>query len=182
MDRPLRMESAELRWTIAKDWQMKGGTMLELAEVVGLEKHLTVPSRGHAHLVDFWIAIKRSSIGVEWERQFTKIAQNSNARLSSLGFFQALPFTERRGWIVARCADSKVISPSAVENLVRVLVAEVNTRIATPATVRVAKIRPSQERESWTARVRTALADAPAMLLGSGSPQRREPDVDIASS
>ena len=100
--------------------------MLEFAEVVGLEEHLTVPSRGHIELVDFWIAIKRSSVGLEWEEQFTRIAQKSNARLSSLGFFQPLPFTERRGWIVARCADHSLISPGAVEDLVRALVLEVN--------------------------------------------------------
>ena len=66
--------------------------MLELAEVVGLEEHLTVCSRGHEQLVDLWIAIKRSSVGLQWETQFSSIAQKSNAKLSSVGFFQPLPF------------------------------------------------------------------------------------------
>src|SRR6188472_2231707 len=111
--------------------------MLELAEVVGLEEHLTVSSRGHTQLIDLWIAIKRSSVGLLWETQFSRIAQKSNARLSSLGFFQPLPFTERRGWIVARCTDHRLIAPSAVEDLVRVLVAEANERISAPANVTV---------------------------------------------
>lgn len=155
--------------------------MLELAEVVGLEKHLTVASRNHADLVDLWIAIKRSSVGVEWENQFTRIAQSSNARLSSLGFFQPLPFTERRGWIVARCADS-AISPSAVEDLVRALVAEANARISSPVAVPVADIARSTPRESWADRVRTALAGGTAVIVGSGLTPRRDSDVDIASS
>jgi hypothetical protein len=156
--------------------------MLELAEVVGLEEHLTVPSRGHAHLVDFWIAIKRSSVGVEWERQFTRIAQSSNAKLSSLGFFQALPFTERRGWIVARCADCNAISPKAVEDLVRGLVAEANARISTPVTVRGAEVPRAAEHESWTEKVRIAFAGGAALVLGSGLTPRRDRNVDIASS
>ncbi len=153
--------------------------MLELAEVVGLEKHLTVPSRGHTDLVDLWFAIKRSSVGVEWEKQFTRIAQSSNARLSSLGFFQPLPFTERRGWIVARCADSNSISPSAVEDLVRALVAEANARISAPLTIAVANIARSTPLESWTDRVRTVLAGGTAVIVGSGLIRRRDADVDI---
>jgi hypothetical protein len=156
--------------------------MLELAEVVGLEEHLTVPSRGHAHLVDFWIAIKRSSVGLEWERQFTRVAQSANAKLSTQGFFQPLPFTERRGWIVARCADSAVISSSAVEELVRSLVAEANERIVTPVAVRVTSASSSEDGASWAGRVRTVLAGGTAMLLGPQLPQGRERDVDVAPS
>ena len=156
--------------------------MLELAEVVGLEEHLTVPSRDHARLVDHWIAIKRSSVGMEWEKEFTRIAQSSNARLSSLGFFQPLPFTERRGWIVARCADHELISPSAVEDLVRVLVAEANKRISTPVAVTLTNMRPLREHESWTEKVRTVFAGGTAYILGSGLTPRRDSDVDIASS
>ena len=156
--------------------------MLELAEVVGLEEHLTVASRGHTHLVDLWIAIKRSSVGLEWEKQFVRISQKSNVRLSSLGFFQALPFTERRGWIVARCADDKTISPSAVEDLVRAMVAEANARISTPITVTVSHVGPSRDSGSWTEKVRTVFAGTTAFLLGAGLTSRRSGDVDVASN
>ena len=156
--------------------------MLELAEVVGLEEHLTVPSRGHADLVDLWIAIKRSSVGLEWEKQFTRIAQSSSSKLSSQGFFQPLPFTERRGWIVARCADSNAISARAVEDLVRALVAEANTRISTPVAITVADIAHSAPRETWTNKVRTAIANGSALIVGSGLTPRRDNDVDIASN
>ena len=155
--------------------------MLELAEVVGLEEHLTVPSRGHGQLVDLWIAIKRSSAGLEWERQFTRIAQSSNVRLSPAGFFQALPFTERRGWIVARCADGKKISATAVEDLVRALVAEVNARVSAPVPVAAARLRSVADSESWTEKVRTAFATGSALIAGPALSAHRDRDVDIAS-
>ena len=142
--------------------------MLELAEVVGLEEHLTVASRGHTHLVDLWIAIRRSSVGLEWEKQFARTAQKSNVKLSSVGFFQTLPFTERRGWIVARRADDKMISPSAVEDLVRAMVAEANARISTPGAVTVSHIGASRESGSWTEKVRTVFAGSTAFILGAG--------------
>ncbi|MDB4891909.1 MAG: hypothetical protein JWL61_3764 [Gemmatimonadetes bacterium] len=151
--------------------------MVELAEVVGLEEHLTVPSRGHSHLVDLWFAIKRSSVGLEWERQFTRLAQGSNELLSSLGVFEPVPFTERRGWIVARCADGNSISQRAVEDLVRALVAEANARIAAPVAIAVGGVARSTPRESWRERVRTASAS----IVGSALTPRRQSDVDIAS-
>ena len=156
--------------------------MLELAEVVGLEEHLTVSSRGHVDLVDFWIAIKRSSVGLEWERMFTSVAQELNAKLSSHGYFEPLPFTERRGWIVARCADQRSISPSAVEDLVRTLVAAANERISAPAAVAVPAARSTRQRDSWAERVRTAVTGSTAFVLGESIAQRQSRNVDIASS
>ena len=154
--------------------------MLELAEVVGLEEHLTVSSRGHADLIDLWIGIKRSSIGLQWETQFSRIAQRANARLSSVGFFQPIPFTERRGWIVARCTDRQLITPKAVEDLVRALVADANERISAPAGSVAAKTRSTRQRESWAEKVRTVVEGSSAIILGADLSRRQNRDADIA--
>jgi hypothetical protein len=167
VDQPLRSylrDVADVQWDLSRK---KRRIMLELAEVVGLEEHLTVSSRGHAQLVDLWFAIKRSSVGLQWEALFTSIAQKSNMKLSSLGFFQPLPFTERRGWIVARCTDQRSIAPSAVEDLVRALVAEANERISSPANVMVPKARRSRQRDSWAEKVRTVVAGSSGLILGA---------------
>lgn len=155
--------------------------MLELAEVVGLEEHLTVPSRNQPLLVDLWIAIKRSSVGLEWERQFLKVAQNSNSTLSTTGAFEAVPFTERRGWIVARCVDGSAMTPTAVEKLTRALVAEANERVATPTVNTMTAHPQTAPQESWAKRVGTVIADGTGLTLGSWLAPRASRDIDIAS-
>jgi hypothetical protein len=105
------------------------------AEVVGIEDQLTVPSRTCAPFVDVWISIRRSSAGVAWERLFTSLVDARYAGPPGVASFEVVPFTERRGWIVARGVNESATSRRAMEEQVRALVCEVNGMFSSPPTL-----------------------------------------------
>ena len=154
--------------------------MLEPAIVVGLEEQLTVPSRGRPQHVDMWIAIKRSSSGLVWEREFISLAERENAKCSQAGELQVIPFTEQRGWIVARGVNHKAVAPAEVEELVRTLVAEVNARLSLSPVASTPT--PRKADDSWTGRVRTLVSDGGAISRVLSLAPRRSTGVDIASN
>ena len=84
----------------------------------------------HPHLVDLWIAIKRSSAGLDWEREFIALAKREGAKLSHAGYLEVIPFTDRRGWVVARGVNHKAIAAADVESLVRKVVGYANARLS----------------------------------------------------
>ena len=155
------------------------GTMVEPAEVEGIEEQLTVPSRNHPQLVDLWIAIKRSSAGLDWEREFISLAERENAKLSPSGMIQVIPFTERRGWIVARGVNLRAIAADAVELLVRAVVAKANGNLA--AVLPKETATQAKSPDSWRQRVRTVLGNGGAISRTLSPEPRRNSEVDIAT-
>ena len=152
--------------------------MLDPAQVEGIEEQLTVPSRNHPQLVDIWISIKRSSAGLDWEREFIALAARHSSKLSPAGSLQVIPFTERRGWIVARGVDRGAIAPAAVELLVRRVVAEANGNLAAILPPKPA-IASEKAQDSWTQRVRTVFANGTS-LSRVIRPEPRSSEVDVA--
>ena len=153
--------------------------MLEPAEVEGIEAQLTVPSRNHPQLVDLWIAIKRSSAGLVWEREFSALAARENARHSHAGELEVIPFTERRGWIVARGVNHRAISSADVETLVRRVVGQANARLSQPADL-ASSTHTAKPAESWTRHVRVLVADGSVLSRALSLSSRRTSEVDIA--
>ena len=153
--------------------------MLEPAVVEGIEEQLTVPSRNQPHLVDLWIAIKRSSAGLDWEREFIALATRERSRHSHVAELEVLPFTERRGWIVARGVNHKAIASCDVEKLVRGIVSQANQRLAQPL-LPVASTPSVKPADSWTHRVRVLVADGGMLSRAFSLSTRRSSEVDIA--
>ncbi|MEP6989335.1 MAG: hypothetical protein ABJA80_00280 [bacterium] len=153
--------------------------MFELAEVVGIEEHLTVPSRNHSKLHDLWIAVSWESGWTEWAAEFADVATRHNNLRSSTGMLQLFPTSERNGWIVARGVNLRAVARVDVEALVRGVVAQVNARMsAMPHT----SSRDTAERSAWTVRVRDAVLFGGSALLGFARESTRPTERDAASS
>jgi hypothetical protein len=148
--------------------------MLQLCQVVGLQEHLTVPSRNQTHLVDVWVTIVRCGPDENWDIEFGEVALQKVARLSPSGAFHIVSMNDQRGWIVARRVDRRLISPRDVESLVRDIVERVNAR----ATLRTGEIVVQDFRLSWVHRMRASIASAGTALAG----KRARRDADVAST
>jgi hypothetical protein len=149
-----------------------------LAEVIGLEKQLTVPSRDHADLVDLWISMRWNASEVEWCREFNAIVEHDWNNLMSMRALQVVLLTRQQGWVVARSVNPRAVQPAEVENLVRGLVARVNERLVVPPSITTV----ASPRNSWSTRVRSTLAVIGADVFGDWLTPRRGRDADIASS
>lgn len=150
--------------------------MIELAEVVGLEEQLTVPTRNQAHLVDLWIAMRWTSVRTEWTKAFADVAQRHSAQSSCAGSLHVVTMSDRQGWIVARGVDCKALRASDVESLVRGLVAQVNVGIAAPAERDHRLLR-----QTWPVRLRALTALGGAVVGGFLPASRRRSEADAAS-
>ena len=152
--------------------------MLELAEVVGLEEQLTVPSRYQAHRVDVWISIRRRGPDEQWTEKFADVAGQHAYRLSPSGVFQLVAMNDERGWVVARNVDPRVISQRAVESLVGHIVERANACVTAPCAETVVARSPV----SWIQRVRASIVLAGAGLAGVWTVARPRNEADVASS
>jgi hypothetical protein len=149
-----------------------------LAEVIGLEEQLTVPSRYRPDLVDLWISIRWHAAETEWSREFNAIAENERAMLLPAGVLQVVSLTQQQGWVVARSVNIRSTPPKEIESLVRGLVNRANERLIPPAPVPSAPPR----NDSWPSRLRSTLAEIGAEVFGAWPPPRRSRDADVASS
>ncbi|MDB4916486.1 MAG: hypothetical protein JWM95_4130 [Gemmatimonadetes bacterium] len=145
-----------------------------MARVVGLETHLTSPTRNNAHLVDLWIALEWLSCREEWTKEFITAVERHNALSSSLGCLQLVTMSERQGWIAARGVNLQVVDASDVEALACGIVAQVNEGLAaSPATA-----EPPKAEATWPSRLRASMASSGALLAGLRLPPRRRDEAD----
>ena len=150
--------------------------MIAHAQIVRLESQLTVPSRYHPHLRDFWISVAWTSDNARWASAFGDVITLVDAAPPAFGTFSVEPLSPNKGWIVARGVDGKLVRPEDLEAKVRELTAEVNARLAEAPMLG----QHSVTVESWSRMVRVRLAKASAVVSGLGlsSPRR---DVDATS-
>jgi hypothetical protein len=151
--------------------------MPELAEVVGLEEQLTVPTRNRAHLVDLWIALEWKAGRAEWTKEFTMAARRYNALSSSVGALHLIPMTDRQGWIAARGVNLGEVSQGEVETVARRLVAQVNAVMSVPPAD-----THQRPRIDLLQRWRTSVLLFGSNALGFRLVPRRRGDADIAST
>ena len=146
------------------------------AQIVRLESQLTVPSRYHPHLRDFWISVAWNSDNARWASAFADVITLVDAAPPAFGAFSVEPLSPNKGWIVARGVDGKLVRPEDLEAKVRELAAEVNARLTEAPMLGQRSVTV----ESWSEVVRVRLAKANAMVYGLGlsSPRR---DVDVTS-
>ncbi len=152
--------------------------MFELAEVTGIEEHLTVPSRHHAKLTDLWVAVSWESGWTEWATEFADVATRHNNLRSSTGMLQLFPTSERNGWIVARGVNLRAVARVDVEALVRGVVAQVNARMS---AMSITSSHDGVGRSAWTLRVRDAVLLGGSALLGIARESLRPTERDAAS-
>ena len=148
--------------------------MVEHAEIVRIESQLTVPSRHHPHLRDFWISVAWNSGNERWASAFADVVTLIGATPTAFGAFSVVSLSPNKGWIVARGVDGKLVRPEDLEAKVRQLAAEVNERLAEAPML----AQHSTSAESWPEMVRVRLARASAMVSGLGvSSPRRDADA-----
>jgi hypothetical protein len=136
--------------------------MVDRAEVVGLERQLTVPSRHRGHLVDVWVAVEWQPGYESWVPEFQSLCAAPAAVPDSLGAIEVVPMSAQRGWVVARGVNRKVIALEQVESEVRTIVGQVNARVAEAPMMQSAaesEARKEKARE-YLSRVGTALLGA----------------------
>ena len=147
------------------------------AEIVGIEEHLTVPSRRHTDFVDVWMTIRWSESCREWTTTFEALAAKQHLELLPSGSLQVSALSESQGWIIARAIGGDRRRRAEVETLMRRLVDQTNRLIGAPC----ADAEPAEIRVPWADRVRSrfaSLSSVGAGLLAS----RRTRDADVASS
>ena len=150
--------------------------MVVHAEILRLESQLTIPSRHHPHLRDFWISVSWTSDNARWASAFADIATLVGAAPTAFGAFSVEPFSLNKGWIIARGVDGKLVRPEDLEAKVRELAAEVNARLSEAPMLGDRSVTV----DGWPEVVRVRLAKANALVSGLGlaSPRR---DVDVPS-
>jgi hypothetical protein len=99
------------------------------AQVIGLEPHLTVPSRGDKTKVDLWFALKRSAAGQVWEEHFQELTSKPSVSLLADARVETVPFTVQNGWIVARGVDRRTLELQHIESAIRELVQLANEAV-----------------------------------------------------
>src|SRR4051812_27979371 len=96
------------------------------AVLVGLEPHLTVPSRYHTGCVDLWFSLTRCSASADWDAQFKAIAQNRKQEFPIEREIELLSFTPERGWLVLRGVREGQASVAVLEAQLNGIVESVN--------------------------------------------------------
>ena len=129
--------------------------MVSSATVVGIEKHLTTPSRHYPKRRDIWVAAEWAERGGVWEQAFEEVARRTSLSSGAILGIELYPLSLTRGWIVARGVDMTIISTDDVERVVRDVASQTN------ASAEERNTRPATaERKSgprWSVRSRDGL-------------------------
>ncbi|MEP6622107.1 MAG: hypothetical protein ABJE47_22485 [bacterium] len=133
------------------------------AEVLGLERNLTVPSRRNGNQLDHWISVSWLDRNDVWLNMFADVAANScTGKIAAA--FEIVSFTPQRGWIVARGVDPHLASCMEVEQRIRALVEDTNLRLHQAS----AAVSPAPVPSQFSVRVLAALV----RLTSRGETQR----------
>jgi hypothetical protein len=100
-------------------------------EVVGLQSHLTVPSRHHPQHVDLWIEVTWPHRTARWDEEFHTASMAVVGDSAPVQALTLQTLSGYRGWIVARGVPRDRDAHRVVEASVRALVAQVNEKCAT---------------------------------------------------
>ena len=129
--------------------------MVSTATIVGIEKHLTTPSRHYPKRRDIWIAAEWPERAQAWEQAFEEVSRRASLSSGAILGLELYPLSLTRGWIVARGVDSTIISSDDVERTVRDVIYQVNLS----AEERTARPVPAERKSSrrWSVRSRDGL-------------------------
>ena len=129
--------------------------MVSTATIVGIEKHLTTPSRHYPKRRDIWVAAEWSERARAWEQAFEEVARRASLSSGAILGLELYPLSLTRGWIVARGVDTTIISPEDVERAVRDVVYQVNLS----AEERTTRPAPAEHKSTrrWSVRSRDGL-------------------------
>lgn len=123
-------------------------------EVVGLQSHLTVPSRYHPQLVDLWFEVSWPQKTERWDDEFAAAMNAISRESAAFGSLSLQPLSQYRGWIVARRVPRDPSAHRAVDACVRNLVNAANERSVKEPSVVPA---PRERRPHWTLRTLSLL-------------------------
>lgn len=129
--------------------------MVSTATIVGIEKHLTTPSRHYPKRRDIWVAIAWPERVLAWEQAFEEVARRTSLPSGAILGLELYPLSLTRGWIVARGVDTTIISQDEVERAVCDVANQVN-QSAEERTVRPTVPERKSSRK-WSVRSREGL-------------------------
>lgn len=98
--------------------------------VEGIDARLTVPSRNLTSRFDFWATVSWENRDAQWEHVFHGLIEGARTSFAAAHRFELFPMSLRRGWVVARGVDVRLVSADDVEAMIRDMVAQANAQLA----------------------------------------------------
>jgi hypothetical protein len=130
------------------------------AELTGMARQLTTPSRHHHELVDIWFEVQWAEHDTEWDESFKELANGRRPDPDTPSFWALCAYSANCALIVARQVPPNESAWQKIEAEAAALVAMVNSEVA----ARRSPPRQPRGPGSWTLRMRDASAFLASIL------------------